>query len=88
MAYLPLILGLWTASVTAFVIIIIYRGHLTRQEVDVVFLDEATDAAHEAEHDDIVRRVDRLGPLLRILGVTVAVCTVAIIAIYMASLHY
>ncbi len=84
---IQIMLFFWGIFTAAFVALVIYRGHLTRQETDELFLSEANDYDHsrEAEHDDIVRRVNRIQPFMQGAGGLAALVTVAIVGTYVAS---
>jgi len=79
-------LAVWSLSLAAFLGLIIYRGHLTRHEIDTVFLNDGVDDQHEKEHDDIVRRVGRIDPFLKTAGGAAVVMTVAVIGTYVMQI--
>jgi hypothetical protein len=79
-------LAVWSLSLAAFLGLIIYRGHLTRHEIDTVFLNDGVDDHHEQEHDEIVRRVSRIDPFLKTAGGAALVMTVAVIGIYVMQI--
>jgi len=73
----------WGVLTVALVILLIYRGTLTMQEDDQLFLGESE--AHMArEQDEIISKVNRLGPFLKILGTAsgVLVLAIASLAVY------
>ena len=73
----------WAVLTVALVILLIYRGTLTMQEDDQLFLGESE--AHMArEQDEIISRVNRLGPFVKILGTASGVLVLAIagLAVY------
>jgi Tfp pilus assembly protein PilN len=73
----------WIVLTVALVILLIYRGTLTMQEDDQLFLGESE--AHMArEQNEIISRVNKLGPFVKILGTASAVLVLAIagIAVY------
>jgi hypothetical protein len=73
---------LWIAVVAAFVALMVYRGHLTQHETDELFLSDAVDDSNrKREHDDIVRRVNRIQPYCKGVGGAAALITVAIIGV-------
>jgi hypothetical protein len=85
MAYFPVILSFWAFCTVAFVALVIYRGHLTRHEVGMVFLDDSVTQHNEREHNEIVRRVNRIRPFMQTAGGAVALCTVLMVGVYVAS---
>ena len=57
----------WGILTTLLVLVLIYRGTLTMQEDDQLFLDEA-ESHMEKQQIEIMRRADRLNPWIRIFG--------------------
>ena len=82
---LPAMLAVWTVCAVVFAALMLYRSHLTRHEVDQVFLDEFTNHNNEREHDDIVRRVERIRPFVQYSGGAAALLLVGMIGIYIAN---
>jgi len=82
---LPLMLAVWGFSVTGFIALMVYRGHLTRHETDQLFLSESAPALEQEEHDDIVRRVNFIQPFCQGLGGIAALATVLIIGLYVVQ---
>lgn len=73
----------WVVLTVALVILLIYRGTLTMHEDDQLFLGESE--SHMArEQVEIISKVNRLGPFVKILGTASAVLVLAIagIAVY------
>ena len=82
----PWMLIVWSLSAAAFVALIIYRGHLTRHEIDTVFLNDNVDHERELEHVEIGRRVNRIDPLLKTAAVAAAFMTVLVIGLYVVQI--
>jgi hypothetical protein len=73
----------WAVLTVALVVLLIYRGTLTMHEDDQLFLDESE--AHMAkEQDEIIQKVNRLGPFLKVLGTASGLLVLAIagLAVY------
>jgi hypothetical protein len=73
----------WIVLTVALVILLIYRGTLTMHEDDQLFLGDSE--AHMArEQVEILQKVNRLGPFLKILGAAsgVLVLAIASLAVY------
>ena len=73
----------WGVLTAALIALLIYRGTLTMQEDDQLFLGESE--AHMAkEQREIMTRVNKLGPFVKVLGTASAVLilTIAGIAVY------
>ena len=73
----------WIVLTVALVILLIYRGTLTMHEDDQLFLGESE--SHMArEQVEIISRVNKLGPFVKVLGTLSAVLVLAIagLAVY------
>ena len=73
----------WGVLTTALIVLLIYRGTLTMHEDDQLFLDESE--SHMAQEQmEIIQKVTRLGPFVKVLGTASAVLilTIAGLAIY------
>jgi hypothetical protein len=83
---LTIMFFLWGLAATGFTAVMVYRAILTQHETDQLFLgrDELVDFNH-AEHDEIVRRVNRLRPFYQGFGGAAALITVAIVSVYVAQ---
>jgi hypothetical protein len=73
----------WSVLTVALIILLIYRGTLTMHEDDQLFLGDSE--AHMArEQSEIIQKVNRLGPFVKILGTLSGVLVLAIagLAVY------
>lgn len=73
----------WSVLTIALVVLLIYRGTLTMHEDDQLFLDDSE--AHMAkEQDEIIQKVNRLGPFVKVLGTAsgLLVLAIASLAVY------
>ena len=78
----------WGVLTAALIALLIYRGTLTMQEDDQLFLTESE--SHIAKEQlEIMGRVNKLGPYLKVLGTASAVLmlTIASIAVYQQIAH-
>lgn len=82
---LQILLTVWGVLVAGFTALMVYRATLTQHETDELFLSETADNHREREHDDIVRRVNRLRPLVTGFGGAAALMTVAIVGVVVAQ---
>ena len=83
MPTLFVLLIVWGVLTAALIALLIYRGTLTMQEDDQLFLDESE--SHMArEQIEIMEKVNKLGPFVKILGTASAVMILGIagVAIY------
>jgi hypothetical protein len=81
MSAIPALLLIWAAVAACFLALLAYKGQLTRYEEDQLFLNE-TQPHNERVQSEIVRKVTKIEPFVRILGVAAAVMTVCIVGIY------
>jgi hypothetical protein len=66
---IDLLLVIWGIVTAALVILVIYRGTLSLHEDDQLFLGDSE--SHLAkEQEQLVARLTRLAPIVRLLGVT------------------
>jgi hypothetical protein len=64
---MPALLILWGGLTLVLIVLLIYRGTLTMHEDDQLFLDSAEDHMQK-EQQELIRRMDRLTPWVRICG--------------------
>ncbi|HWX56740.1 MAG TPA: hypothetical protein VN176_19315 [Verrucomicrobiae bacterium] len=68
---------IWIGLTAVLIVLLIYRGTLSMHEDDQLFLDDAN--AHIAkEQEELVHRMDRLTPWVRICGAGSALLIVVI----------
>lgn len=75
----------WGVLTAALIALLIYRGTLTMQEDDQLFLGESE--SHMArEQEEIMQKVNRLGPFVKVLGTVSGVMILGIVgmAVYQA----
>jgi phage shock protein PspC (stress-responsive transcriptional regulator) len=81
MSYLPVLLIVWAAVTACFLGLLAYKGQLTRYEEDQLFLNEAVITHEQTLQSEIVRKVTRIQPFVRVLGVVSAIMTAGILGI-------
>ena len=81
MSAIPVLLIVWGIIAACFLALLAYRGQLTRYEEDQLFLS-ASESNEQREQNEIVRKVNKLSPIIRVLGVATAALTVGIIGIF------
>jgi hypothetical protein len=81
MSYMPVVWIVWASVITILLVLLVYRSNLTRYEEDQIFLDDC--ASHQKkEQEDLLVKVNKIQPAIRIVtGVTCAL-TVGIIGVY------
>ena len=81
MEAIPVLLIIWAAIVACFLGLLAYKGQLTRYEEDQLFLSETV--SHEQQlQSEIIRKVNKIQPFVRIFGVASAVMTAGIVGIF------
>lgn len=81
MSYIPVLLIVWAAVTACFLGLLAYKGQLTRYEEDQLFLNEAVITHEQTLQSEIVRKVIRIQPFVRVLGVVSAIMTAGILGI-------
>jgi hypothetical protein len=62
----------------AFLALLAYRGQITRYEEDQLFLND-NNTQEQKEQNEIVRKVDRLRPIVRAVGGVTGLMTAAVV---------
>lgn len=73
---MPALLMLWGGLTLVLIILLIYRGTLTMHEDDQLFLDNA-EAHMQKEQEELIGKMNRITPWVRILGT----CSVVLIVL-------
>ncbi len=66
------LLSIWGGLTLVLVVLLIYRGTLTMHEDDQLFLDSAEDHMQK-EQQELLKKMDKITPWVRILGACSAV---------------
>ena len=82
MSAIPVLLLVWAVVAACFLALLAYKGQLTRYEEDQLFLNNENESPEQREQTEIVRKVKKIEPFVRVLGVAAAVMTVCIVGIY------
>src|SRR5215472_4305159 len=72
----------WGALTLALIVLLIYRGTLTMHEDDQLFLDSAEDHMQK-EQEELLGKMERLTPWVRICGAGSAVLLVVMAGVYL-----
>jgi hypothetical protein len=81
MSYMYVFWIVWAVILTFLLILLGYRSNLTRYEEDQIFLDDA--GSHlKKEQEEILVKVNKVQPLIRVVGTVTGVLTVGIIGLY------
>ncbi|HEX4022536.1 MAG TPA: hypothetical protein VHX63_15425 [Acidobacteriaceae bacterium] len=79
------VIGMWIVWGGLAVILLgllMYRGSLTRYEEDQLFLDDSNEMEHR-EQNEILRKVKKIEPVIRIFGGITGLVTVVIVSFYL-----
>ena len=78
---IPVLLIVWAAISACFLGLLAYKGQLTRYEEDQLFLSDIRSNEQQLQ-GEIVRKVTKIQPFVRVFGVAAAVMTAGIIGIF------
>ena len=78
----PILLFIWGALALSFLALLIYRGQITRYEDEQLFLNENTNKVEQEQQTQIVRRVKKIEPLVRIFGGAAGLVTAGVVGMY------
>ena len=80
---LPVLIVIWAVLTGLFLALLAYNATITRYEENQLFLDDASANANEQQQQNsILRKVNKLLPVIRTLGILSTIFTILIIAIY------
>ncbi|MDE3105753.1 MAG: hypothetical protein KGK08_11300 [Acidobacteriota bacterium] len=82
MNYLPTLLIVWAVITVCFLLLLAYRSQITRYEEDQLFLNGENNAEAQQQHD-IVRKVNRIAPLVRLFGGATTLATLSIAGLWL-----
>jgi hypothetical protein len=81
MSYMPVVWIVWASIITILLVLIVYRSNLTRYEEDQIFLDDCS-SHQKKEQEDILVKVNKIQPAIRIVTGVTCLLTVGIIGVY------
>ena len=81
MSPLVWMLTVWGVVTAVLVILLIYRGTLTMQEDDQLFLDD-TKSHMELEQQELIAKVNKLNPFVKVLGATSGIMFLVIAGVF------
>lgn len=85
MTFVPVMWSIWGLFVVILAGLFVYRTSLTRDEEDQLYLDPAFDGEKDAQAE-IVAKVNKVEPLVRISSWLVAASTVFVIGYYVLDI--
>lgn len=78
----PILITVWAVLAVVFFGLLIYRGQLTRYEDEQLFLGESASKHSMDEHNQLIIRVQRLEPIVRIVGAAASLATAFAVGMY------
>jgi len=85
MTFMPVMWTVWGVLVVTAAILHVYRGSLTKDEADQIFLDDSFEQ-EKATQAAIVARVNKVEPILKLSYWLVAAMSVIVIAYYVRDI--
>jgi hypothetical protein len=82
---LAIMVTIWGVVVAAFIALMIYRSQLIQNETDQLFLSENEPSSIHQQNDDIIRRADKLQPVVKGVGGAAALATFAVIGMWLVQ---
>ncbi|MGC9157862.1 MAG: hypothetical protein ACP5FH_02635 [Terracidiphilus sp.] len=79
--FVPVMWTVWGALVVIAAALYVYRSRLTRDEEDQIFLDDSF-SQEKAAQAEIVARVNKVEPVLRLMLWVVAVASLFVVGYY------
>lgn len=89
MQYVMVMWIVWGMLATVLLGLLMYRGNLTRYEEDQLFLSDSN-GMEQREQAEILVKVNKIEPIIRIFGGITGLTTVMIMGVYVydAILHF
>jgi hypothetical protein len=81
MSYMPILWIVWAGVTAILLVLLAYRGTLTRYEEDQIFLDSACNH-QEKEQSEIVAKVKKIQPFVRVATGATCVLSAGILGMY------
>ncbi|WP_263381804.1 hypothetical protein [Granulicella arctica] len=81
MTMLPILYAAWATFAVLLFTLLVYRSTLTRYEDDKLFLD-GLDTYGQNLQTEIVRKVNRMAPIVHTIGIATGAVTVGIVGVH------
>jgi H+/gluconate symporter-like permease len=81
MSIIPLMWAIWAGLTTTLLVLLLYRSNLTRYEEDQIFLEESSERQNK-DQQELLKKVNRVTPLVKIVTVCTCAMTAAILGFY------
>jgi hypothetical protein len=76
-----ILLTIWAVLVGCFLALLVYRGQLARYEDEQLYLSDEPNA-HEQEHNVLIKRLEKIEPLVKIMGGAAGLATAGAVGLY------
>ena len=81
MHVVPTLWIVWAVFAAILLILLLYRGTISRYEDDQLFLDDITERQHK-ENDAVIRKLAQIQPFLKVFTGVTSILTATILGIY------
>lgn len=81
MHVVPTLWIVWAVFAAILLILLLYRGTISRYEDDQLFLDDISERQHQ-ENDAVIRKLAQIQPFLKVFTGVTSILTAAILGIY------
>lgn len=78
----PILMIVWGVLATAFLGLLVYRGQLTRYEDEQLFLNEDANQSAQEQQTEIVKKIQKMSPVVTALGGAAGLVTASVVGIY------
>ncbi len=77
-----IMLTVWAALAACFLALLVYRGQLERYEDEQLFLNEGVNTLEQNDQQEIIRKVNRITPIVNLFGGAAGLATAGIVGTY------
>ena len=84
MSYIVVVWIVWGILTLVLLSLMLYRIHLTQNEEDRLFLDDAGSMQHR-DQDEMLAKLKRLRPVIRLFGGFEGLATLALVGFYVVD---
>jgi hypothetical protein len=77
----PALWIVWAVFAAILLMLLLYRGTISRYEDDQLFLDDNSERQHQ-ENDAVIRKLNKIQPVVRALTGVTTILTATIIGLY------
>ncbi len=81
MSYVMVMWIVWGMLTAILLGLLMYRGHVSRNEEDLLFLSDSSEMEHR-EQDEIQVKIKKIEPMIRVFGGVTGLITAVIVVFY------